>query len=81
MLKLIKEFMFKFDKNKELTHTMWEAYVSVLQCSQKKFETNQELFKSFNNATRAIMIGYGTCKISWIKRRRTEKFPGSRTGT
>ena len=41
ILKLIKGVIFKFDSNKKLTHTMWEVYVSVLQCRQKKFEKNQ----------------------------------------
>ena len=27
MLKIIKGVMFKFDRNKELTHVMWEDYV------------------------------------------------------
>ena len=33
-LKLTKGIMFKFKGNKELTHAMWEAYVSVFWCRQ-----------------------------------------------
>ena len=54
MLKLIKGVIFKFDGNKELTHTMWEDYVSVFRRRQYKFETNQEYFERFKNATRVM---------------------------
>ena len=54
MLKLIKGVMFKSDKKKELTHAMWKAYVSVFWCRQHKFETNQEYFERFKNATRVM---------------------------
>ena len=30
---------------------MWEAYASVFQCRQQKFEMNQEFFKCFKNST------------------------------
>ena len=36
MLKLIKGVMFKLDGNKELTHAMWGAYMSVFQFRQHK---------------------------------------------
>ena len=54
IMKLINGVMFKFDGNKELTKTMWEAYVSVFRCRQKKFEKNQEFFERFKNSTRII---------------------------
>ena len=54
MLKLIKGFMFKFNGNKELTHAIWEAYMSVIQFRQQKFEKNQEYFEHFKNSTIVI---------------------------
>ena len=54
MLKPIKGVMLTSNGNKEITHVMWEAYVSVFQCSQHKFETNQEYFEQFKNATSVI---------------------------
>ena len=35
IMKLINGVIFKFDKNKELAHVIWEAYVPVFQCRQK----------------------------------------------
>ena len=46
--------MFKFYGKKELTHSMWEAYVSVLRCRKQKLETNQEYFESFKNDMKII---------------------------
>ena len=46
--------MFKSDGNKELTHAMWEAYVSVFLCMQQRFETDQEFFERFKNFMRVI---------------------------
>ena len=38
MLNIIKGVMFKFDGNKELTHAMWEVYVSVFQSGNINFK-------------------------------------------
>ena len=54
MLKIIKEVIFKFNLNKELTHAIWESYVSFFRFRQHKFENNQEYFERFNNATSVI---------------------------
>ena len=54
MLNLIKGVMFKFDRNKKLTHEMWDIYVSVFRCRKHIFETNEELFEHFKNSMRFI---------------------------
>ena len=46
--------MFRFDRNTELTHAMWETCTSVFQYRQYKFGRNQELFERFKNATSVI---------------------------
>ena len=58
-MKLIKGIIFNFYENKELTHALWEAYVSVFRCRQHKFETNQDYFERFKNATSVIIQYYG----------------------
>ena len=60
MLKIIKGVMFKFDRNKELTHVMWEDYVQVFWCRQQKFETNLEYLERFKNAMSIITQYYGS---------------------
>ena len=58
MLKLIKGVMFNFDRNKEITHTMRAAYVSVFQWGQYEFETCQEFFERSKNSTSVITQYY-----------------------
>ena len=86
MLKLIERVIFKFDENKELTHAMWEIYVSMFPYRQQKIETNKELFESFINDMRVItqydgLIRQDTGIINpWVKGRCAGKVPGSQTG-
>ena len=72
MLKVINGVMFKFYGNKELTHAMWEAYVSVFRCRQQKFVTNQEYFERFKNSTSIITqyegpIGQNTGLVNHLR--------------
>ena len=53
-MKLIKGFMFKFDGNMELTHAMWEAYMSVFRFRQQIFEKKLDYFERFKNITSVI---------------------------
>ena len=71
IMKLIKGVIFKFYGNRELTHIIWEAYVSVFRYRQHKFETNQEYFERFKNSTSFITqydgsIGQDTGLISHL---------------
>ena len=71
MLNIIKGVMFKFDGNKELTHAMWEVYMSVFQFREQKFQTNQDNFERFNNSTSVITkydgsIGQGTGLVNHL---------------
>ena len=54
MMKNIKEVLFKFDRNKELTDAMCGSYMAVLRYMQQEFETNQEFFGRFKNFTSNI---------------------------
>ena len=49
MLKLIKVVMFKLYGKNELTHMIWEDYVSVLRCKQKKSRQTKSSLSASRN--------------------------------
>ena len=57
ILRLVKELVFNFDGNKELTHAMWESYASLFQCRQHIFDMNQKFSDRFNKSA-SIIIQY-----------------------